>query len=166
MKAMNAARARIPACFSAADAPAGRPRQCCEGQVRSRRTETAAVAVPTESDTRRSSRREVSASARQVADQLLALAVAEAGHGPRGADPAVCKQAGDARRTVLGQGERRSSNYLGLRALGRRREDVADPHAAGCQVLLQLRAAAADLVRPAPSLEQLHGVGLAGVSAR
>jgi hypothetical protein len=65
------------------------------------------------------------------------------------ADLALCEQAGDPRRTVLGPGEQERLHLLRSNALGRCCQDVTDPDAACCQRPLQLRSADADFVRSA-----------------
>jgi hypothetical protein len=71
------------------------------------------------------------------------------------ADLALCEQAGDPRRSVLGQGEQERLDLLRSNALGRCCQDVTDPDAACCQRPLQLRSADADFVRSAQCLESL-----------
>jgi hypothetical protein len=97
------------------------------------------------------------ASASKAPDQFRALALAEAGQGLGRADLALCEQAGDPRRTVLGQGEQERLHLLRPSALGRCCQDVTDPDAACCQRPLQLRSADADFVRSAQCLESLSG---------
>jgi len=80
-------------------------------------------------------------------DQLTALALRHAADRLRGRDPAAAEEASGPRRTDLGHCEQEILHLGRLRAGGRLRKNILDPHSPGGEFLLQCRSPAADLVR-------------------
>src|SRR5438128_1692137 len=89
----------------------------------------------------------------EEANQLLALAVGEAADRLRLADPALVEQARRLDAAELGHGHQHVEDLRRRNELRRVAQDLLDRHRSGLEVLLQLRAFDANVIR---SSERLH----------
>src|SRR6185437_16952255 len=101
-------------------------------------------------------RREAGCSAAaQQRDELAALALGEPAESLARRDPALAQDLVDLHAPVLGDGEQQIKHLGRLQIIWRIEQQLVDRSAAGFEVALELRAAAADVVR---SLQRLHAL--------